>query len=104
MKLASILNLEAMCVEGSHDSTISLNSDGMDASITNTAKVNVPTLWTLEVNQEVFGDGQEGLIILSVSSPNAGILGVQLQAKKTAQVRGRLYGRYPVKLMYISRT
>lgn len=94
VKLASILNLEAMCVEGSHDSTISLNSDGMDASITNTAKVNVPTLWTLEVNQEVFGNAQEGLII-SVSSPNAGLLGLQLQAKKPAQVKGRLYGRYP---------
>lgn len=103
MKLASILNLEAMCVEGSHDSTISLNSDGMDASITNTAKVNVPTLWTLEVNQEVFGNAQEGLII-SVSSPNSGLLGLQLQAKKPAQVKGRLYGRYPVRLVYISMT
>uniref|UniRef100_A0A8C7PP15 Vitellogenin domain-containing protein n=1 Tax=Oncorhynchus mykiss TaxID=8022 RepID=A0A8C7PP15_ONCMY len=89
LKLASILNLEAMYVEGSHDSTISLNSDGMDASITNTA-----TLWTLEVNQEVFGNAQEGLII-SVSSPNAGLLGLQLQAKKPPQVKGRLYGRYP---------
>uniref|UniRef100_A0A8K9WYG7 Vitellogenin domain-containing protein n=1 Tax=Oncorhynchus mykiss TaxID=8022 RepID=A0A8K9WYG7_ONCMY len=85
LKLASILNLEAMYVEGSHDSTISLNSDGMDASITNTA-----TLWTLEVNQEVFGNAQEGLII-SVSSPNAGLLGLQLQAKKPPQVKGRLY-------------
>uniref|UniRef100_A0A8C7F9V4 Vitellogenin domain-containing protein n=1 Tax=Oncorhynchus kisutch TaxID=8019 RepID=A0A8C7F9V4_ONCKI len=92
LKLASILNLEAMYVEGSHDSTISLNSDGMDASITNTA-----TLWTLEVNQEVFGNAQEGLII-SVSSPNAGLLGLQLQAKKPPQVKGRLYGRYPVRL------
>uniref|UniRef100_A0A8C8CZK7 Vitellogenin domain-containing protein n=1 Tax=Oncorhynchus tshawytscha TaxID=74940 RepID=A0A8C8CZK7_ONCTS len=92
LKLASILNLEAMYVEGSHNSTISLNSDGMDASITNTA-----TLWTLEVNQEVFGNAQEGLII-SVSSPNAGLLGLQLQAKKPPQVKGRLYGRYPVRL------
>ncbi|KAL0965050.1 hypothetical protein UPYG_G00276120 [Umbra pygmaea] len=94
VKLASILNLESMCIKGSHDSTISHNGKSIDASIKNNAMVNVPTLWTLEVNQEVFVNAQEGLII-SVSSPNAGLIGLQLQAKKPAQMKGRVYGRYP---------
>ncbi|XP_010876759.2 apolipoprotein B-100 [Esox lucius] len=94
MKLASMLNLETMCVKGSHDSTISHNGKSMDASIKNKADINVPTLWTMEVNQEVFANAQEGLII-TVSSPNAGLIGLQLQAKKPDQVKGRLYGRYP---------
>merc|ERR550519_1987024 len=42
----------------------------------------------------MFGNPQEGLIV-SVSSPSAGLIGLQLQTKRPAQLKGRLYGRYP---------
>ncbi|KAJ7988062.1 hypothetical protein DPEC_G00319740 [Dallia pectoralis] len=97
VKLASTLHFEAPGVKGSHDSTISQTGSSMDASIKNKANVHVPDLYTMEVTQEVFANAQEGLII-SVSSPNAGLIGMQLQAKKPDQVKGRLYGRYPSEL------
>ncbi|KAM4600709.1 apolipoprotein B-100-like [Polymixia lowei] len=93
MKLASVLSVKHMMIEGTHDSTITINNGAVDASITNSAKVNLPVL-TMEMNQEMFGNPQEGLIV-SVSSPSAGLVGLQVQTKRPAQVKGRLYGRYP---------
>ncbi|XP_071777034.1 apolipoprotein B-100-like [Centroberyx gerrardi] len=93
MKMASVLSVKHMMVEGNHDSTISISKGVVDTSITNSAKVNLPVLM-MEINQEIFGNPQEGLI-LSLSSPSAGLLGLQVQTKRPAQVKGRLYGRYP---------
>jgi len=93
MKLASVLSVKHMMVEGNHESSITVNNEAMDASITNSAKLNLPML-TMEINQEMFGNPQEGLIV-SVSSPSAGLIGLQVQTKRPAQVKGRLYGRYP---------
>ncbi|XP_056150457.1 apolipoprotein B-100-like [Lampris incognitus] len=93
MKMASVLSAKHMVVEGNHDSTININNGAVDASMTNSAKVILPVL-IMEINQEMFGNPQEGLI-LSVSSPSAGLLGLQLQAKHPAQVKGRIFGRYP---------
>jgi len=92
-KVASVLSVKHMMVEGNHDSTISFSKGVMDTSITNSVKVDLPILW-MEINQELFGNPQEGLI-LSVSSPALGLLGLQMQTKRPAQVKGRLYGRYP---------
>merc|ERR1712168_837817 len=93
MKLASVLSVKHMMIEGNHDSSITVNNEALDASITNSAKLNLPVL-TMEINQEMFGNPQEGLIV-SVSSPSAGLIGLQVQTKRPAQVKGRLYGRYP---------
>jgi len=93
MKLASVLSVKHMMVEGNHDSSITVNYEAMDASITNSVKLNLPVL-TMEINQEMFGNPQEGLIV-SVSSPSAGLIGLQVQTKRPAQLKGRLYGRYP---------
>merc|ERR1712142_576797 len=93
MKLASVLSVKHMMVEGNHESSITVNNEAMDASITNSAKLNLPML-TMEINQEMFGNPQEGLIV-SLSSPSAGLIGLQVQTKRPAQVKGRLYGRYP---------
>ncbi|KAM3861059.1 apolipoprotein B-100-like [Diretmus argenteus] len=94
MKMASVLSVNHMMVKGNHDSTIKINNGVVDTSVSNSAKVNVLGLVMMEINQEIFGNPQEGLI-LSVSSPSAGLLGLQLQTKRPAQVKGRLYSRYP---------
>merc|ERR1712168_1741123 len=93
MKVASVLSVKHMMVEGNHDSTISFSKGVMDTSITNSAKVDLPFFW-MEFSQEIFGNPQEGLI-LSVSSTSLGLVGLQVQTKRPAQVKGRLYGRYP---------
>ncbi|KAF7655376.1 hypothetical protein LDENG_00057020 [Lucifuga dentata] len=92
LKMASILSAKHMMVEANHDSTVSI-SKVVDASIANSAKINLPELM-IELNQEMFVNPQEGLIV-SVSSPSAGLIAVQLQTKQPAQIKGRLYGRYP---------
>lgn len=93
-KMASALSLKSLILQGNHDSTIALSYENVDASITNSAKVNLPHL-TMEVSQEVTGSPEEGLVV-SMSSPFAGLIAVQMQTKSPAQVKARLYGRYPV--------
>uniref|UniRef100_A0A3Q2DN84 Apolipoprotein Ba n=2 Tax=Cyprinodon variegatus TaxID=28743 RepID=A0A3Q2DN84_CYPVA len=48
----------------------------------------------MEINQDIKGNPVDGLVV-SMSTPSAGHLGVQLQTKRPAQVKARLYGRYP---------
>jgi len=93
VKLSTLLSVKHDVIEGNHDSTISLSSEAVDASISNSAKVTGDFL-EFEVNQELYANAQEGLIV-SVSSPSAGLVGLQLQTKRPAQVKGRLYSRYP---------
>uniref|UniRef100_A0A667YAA7 Apolipoprotein Ba n=1 Tax=Myripristis murdjan TaxID=586833 RepID=A0A667YAA7_9TELE len=49
----------------------------------------------------MFANPEEGLI-LSVASPSSGILSLQVQTKLPAQMKGRLYGRYPVRNSFCS--
>ncbi|XP_029903069.1 apolipoprotein B-100-like [Myripristis murdjan] len=92
MKMASVMSVKHTMVEGNHDSTIKISAEAMEASIANSMKVNSPVM--LEINQEMFANPEEGLI-LSVASPSSGILSLQVQTKLPAQMKGRLYGRYP---------
>ncbi|XP_030577076.1 apolipoprotein B-100-like [Archocentrus centrarchus] len=92
-KMASLLTVKHSMLEGHHDSTVFLTSENVAIAITNTAKVNVLDL-TMELYQEITGNPEEGLIV-SVSNPSAGLIAVQMQAKRPAQVKARLYGRYP---------
>ncbi|XP_067099220.1 apolipoprotein B-100 [Osmerus mordax] len=55
IKLATAVTLEHKNMEGSHDCTISLSRRGIEASMANVAKVNLPFM-TLELNQELFGN------------------------------------------------
>uniref|UniRef100_A0A3B5BN26 Uncharacterized protein n=1 Tax=Stegastes partitus TaxID=144197 RepID=A0A3B5BN26_9TELE len=48
----------------------------------------------MEIYQEITGNPAEGLVV-SMSTPSAGHIAVQMQAKRPAQVKARLYGRYP---------
>lgn len=93
--MASLLNVKHSMLEGHHDSTIFLTTENVAIAITNTAKVNILDL-TMEIYEEITGNPEEGLIV-SVSNPSAGLIAVQMQAKRPAQVKARLYGRYPVR-------
>ncbi|XP_008586190.1 PREDICTED: apolipoprotein B-100 [Galeopterus variegatus] len=55
LKLATALSLSNELVEGSHDSTISLTKKNMEASMTTTAKVQIPIL-RMSFKQELSGN------------------------------------------------
>lgn len=99
-KMASAMSLKHLMLEGNHDSTIAVSYENVDTSITNSAKVSLPHL-TMEVSQEVTGSPEEGLVV-SMSSPFAGLIAVQMQTKRPAQVKARVYGRYPVRQLLIT--
>ncbi|XP_053300638.1 apolipoprotein B-100 [Pleuronectes platessa] len=92
-KIASVLSVKHPMVEGTHDSAIILSYENIHTSITNSAKVNLPDR-TMEIHQEITGNPEEGLVV-SMSTPSAGLIAVQMQTKSPAQVKARLYGRYP---------
>ncbi|KAM7367782.1 hypothetical protein PAMP_014059 [Pampus punctatissimus] len=92
-KMASVLAAKHSMVEGNHDSTIIISYENVDTSIRNSAKVNLPDQ-TMEIYQEIKGNPVEGLVV-SMSAPSAGLIAVQMQTKRPAQVKARVYGRYP---------
>ncbi|XP_040920076.1 apolipoprotein B-100-like [Toxotes jaculatrix] len=92
-KMTSALSVKHQMVEGNHESTIILSHENVDTAIANSAKVNLPGQ-TMEIYQEITGNPQEGLVV-SMSSPSVGLIAVQIQAKRSPQVKARLYGRYP---------
>lgn len=93
-KMVSALSAKHLLAEGNHQSTIVLNYDNVATSLTNSAKLLVAAT-AMEIVQEVTGNPEEGLVV-SVSSPSTGLIAVQMQTKSPAQVKARLYGRYPV--------
>ncbi|XP_041660813.1 apolipoprotein B-100-like [Cheilinus undulatus] len=93
LRMASVLSAKHEMLEGSHESNIILSYETVDTSITNSAKVILPAL-TMEINQEIVGNSDEGLVV-SMSTPSAGLIALQMQTKRPAQVKARLYGRYP---------
>ncbi|XP_054618361.1 apolipoprotein B-100-like [Dunckerocampus dactyliophorus] len=92
-KMASVLSVKHAVVEGSHDSTVVLSYENADVSIRNSAMVNLLDE-TMEIYQEMTGNPEKGLVS-SLSIPPAGHVAVQMQIERPAQVRARLYGRYP---------
>lgn len=94
MKMVSALSVKHALVEANHDSTIILNNENVATSIANSAKINVPDM-PMEIHQEMTGNPEEGLVV-SVSTPSAGFIGLQVQTKRPAQVKARVFGRYPV--------
>lgn len=93
-KIVSALSLKHLLAEGNHQSTVVLNYDNVATSLTNSAKLLIGHS-AMEITQEVTGSPEEGLVV-SVSSPSAGLIAVQMQTKRPAQVKARVYGRYPV--------
>lgn len=93
-KMVSALSVKHALVEANHNSAIILNNEKVATSIANSAKINVPDL-PMEIHQEMTGNPEEGLVV-SVSTPSAGFIGLQVQTKRPAQVKARVFGRYPV--------
>uniref|UniRef100_G3P570 Vitellogenin domain-containing protein n=1 Tax=Gasterosteus aculeatus aculeatus TaxID=481459 RepID=G3P570_GASAC len=102
LKMASVLSWKHAMLEGNHDSTITISYQVVDTSITNSAKVILPVL-SMEINQEFTGNPEKGLVV-SVSTPSAGLIALQMQTKRPAQVKARLYGRYPKQLPTVIKT
>ncbi|XP_034017680.1 apolipoprotein B-100-like [Thalassophryne amazonica] len=96
LTIISVLSLKHSKMEAKHDSTISITKHRVDTSITNSAKVHLPSM-KVELHQEILANPEEGLV-LSMSMPSAGVIAVQMQTKHPAQVNARLYGRYPSEL------
>ncbi|KAM4521771.1 apolipoprotein B-100-like [Odontesthes bonariensis] len=92
-KMASVVSVKHLLLEGKHESTIILSFENVATSVTNSAKVNLPS-GTMEIYQVITGNSVEGLAV-SMSSPSAGHIAVQMQTKQPAQIKARVYGRYP---------
>ncbi|XP_034555340.1 apolipoprotein B-100-like [Notolabrus celidotus] len=93
LKMASALSVQHAMLEGNHQGSIILSYETVETTITNSAKVILPIL-TMEIYQEVTGNPNEGLVV-SMSTPSAGLIALQMQTKRPAQVKARVYGRYP---------
>lgn len=95
LKMVSALSVKHPMIEANHESTITVSYENVDTSITNSAKVNLPVL-SIEIHQVITGNPEEGLVV-SMSTPSAGLIALQMQTKRPAQVKARLYGRYLVR-------
>ncbi|KAG7239697.1 hypothetical protein INR49_028633 [Caranx melampygus] len=90
--MASSLSVQHALVEGNHKSSIILD-ENVETSISNSMKFKLPEM-KMEIYQEITGNPEEGLVV-SMATPSAGLIAVQMQTKRPAQVKARLYGRYP---------
>ncbi|TNN45216.1 Apolipoprotein B-100 [Liparis tanakae] len=95
LKMVSALSVKYPMIEANHESTITVSYENVDTSITNSAKVNLAVL-SMEIHQVITGNPEEGLVV-SMSTPSAGLIALQMQTKRPAQVKARVYGRYPVR-------
>lgn len=93
-KMVSLLAVSHSLLEGKHNSIIVLNTDNMATTITNSAKINLFPQ-SLEFLQEFTGSAEKGLLA-SMSAPSAGFIAVQMQTQRPAELKARLFGRYPV--------
>lgn len=93
-KMVSVLAVKHSLLNGKHDSTIVLNFEDVATSISNSAKINL-FQQSVEIHQEITGNPETGLLV-SISTPSAGFVAVQMLTKSPAQLKARLFGRYPV--------
>lgn len=101
LKMSSGLSVQHAMLDANHQGSIILSYETVDTSITNSAKVMLPIL-TMEINQELTGNPDEGLVV-SVSNQAMGLIALQMQTKRPAQVKARLYGRYPVRQVLLTK-
>lgn len=96
MKLLTNLIVEHKYFENNYNGLLEANTEVSKAVISNTAKVNLPDMKFM-LYHELTGNAEEGLTV-SVSSPSAGLLGLQLQSKNLSHHTGRLFGANPVRI------
>lgn len=97
MKLLANLNVEHQYFENSYNGLLESTTDVSKAVISNAAKVNLPDVKFM-LYHKLTGNAEEGLT-MSVSSPSAGLLGLQLQSKSLSQHTGRLFGTSTVRIL-----
>lgn len=93
-KMVSLLAVKHSLLSGKHDSTIVLSFEDVATSISNSAKINL-FQQSVEIHQEITGSPETGLLA-SMFTPSAGYVALQMQTKRPAQLKARLFGRYPV--------
>lgn len=93
MKLFTNLIVEHKYFENNYNGVLETNTEVSKAVISNVAKVNLPDVKFMFYHN-LTGKTEEGLTV-SVSSPSAGLLGLQLQSKSLSHHTGRLFGANP---------
>uniref|UniRef100_A0A673JUZ2 Apolipoprotein B-100-like n=1 Tax=Sinocyclocheilus rhinocerous TaxID=307959 RepID=A0A673JUZ2_9TELE len=93
MKLFTNLIVEHKYFENNYNGVLETNTEVSKAVISNAAKVNLPDVKFM-LYHKLTGNTGEGLTV-SVSSPSAGLLGLQLQSKSLSHHTGRLFGANP---------
>ncbi|XP_043075498.1 apolipoprotein B-100-like [Puntigrus tetrazona] len=93
MKLFTNLIVEHKHFENNYNLVFETNTEVSKTVISNIAKVNLPEVKFI-LYQNLTGNTEEGLTV-SVSSPSAGLLGLQLQSKSLSHHTGRLFGANP---------
>uniref|UniRef100_A0A673FXV2 Apolipoprotein B-100-like n=1 Tax=Sinocyclocheilus rhinocerous TaxID=307959 RepID=A0A673FXV2_9TELE len=93
MKLFTNLIVEHKYFENNYNGVLETNTEVSKAVISNIAKVNLPDVKFM-LYHNLTGNTEEGLTV-SVSSPSAGFLGLQLQSKSLSHHTGRLFGANP---------
>ncbi|XP_077567723.1 apolipoprotein B-100-like [Stigmatopora nigra] len=89
-KIASVLDVKHVMLEGNHGSNIILDYENLDASIRNSIQLHFP-YETMVMHQEMTPKS----FLFSLSTPSAGQVALQMLTKRPKQVKARLYGRYP---------
>ncbi|RXN25662.1 Apolipoprotein B-100-like protein [Labeo rohita] len=93
MKLFTNLVMEHIYFENNYNGVLETNTEASKAVISNAAKVNLPDVKFM-LYHKLTGNTEEGLTV-SVSSPSAGLLGLQLHSKSLSHHAGRLFGANP---------
>ncbi|XP_067273062.1 apolipoprotein B-100-like [Pseudorasbora parva] len=93
MKLLSNFIVEHQYFENNYNGFLEANTEVLKAVMSNTAKVNLPDVKFM-LYHKLTGDAEEGLTV-SISSPSAGLLGLQLQSKNLSHHTGRLFSANP---------
>lgn len=96
MKLLTNLIVEHKYFENNFNGLLEANTEVSKAVVSNTAKVNLPVMKFM-LYHELTGNAEEGLTV-SVSSPSAGLLGLQLQSNNLSHHTGILFGAIPVRI------
>uniref|UniRef100_A0A9J8CEX0 Vitellogenin domain-containing protein n=1 Tax=Cyprinus carpio carpio TaxID=630221 RepID=A0A9J8CEX0_CYPCA len=93
MKLFTNLVVEHKYFENNYNGVLETNTEVSKAVISNAAKVNLPDVKFM-LYHKLTGNTEEGLTV-SVSSPSAGLIGLQLQSKSLSHHTGRIFGANP---------
>ncbi|XP_026089616.1 apolipoprotein B-100-like [Carassius auratus] len=93
MRLFTNLVVEHKYFENNYNGVLETNTEVSKAVISNAAKVNLPVVKCM-LYHKLTGNTEEGLTV-SVSSPSAGLLGLQLQSKSLSHHTGRIFGANP---------